>query len=106
MGDELYFDELVNSTLKFTKYGRVKNFIFVGDFYIRTTYSGKDYEDSIISEKWRTFMYDQFGSAYAVQFISQRNQQLDKFMADYEEKYNAQTRNMLDKMGFNYGKTK
>ena len=77
--------------------------------------SGKNYEDSIIVKDykikfiqdksrpeivdgWMSFMFGNCGKPYALKFISKRNQQIDKFMAEYEEKYNAETRNILDKM--------
>ena len=79
--------------------------IFVNDF----RFEGEKYVDwggasstRMISEsiEWMKFMYKVFGDKYAMQYISKRNQQLDKFMADYEEKYNAQTKKVLDGMGF------
>lgn len=106
-GDRLEFERIENATLTFKKYGRALDFIVVKDFSIRaSSYSSNDYETSTANTAWVKFMYEIYGDKYAMRFISQRNQQLDKFMADYEEKYNAQTRNMLDKMDFNYGKTK
>jgi hypothetical protein len=54
----------------------------------------------IYTERWMRFMYKVFGDEYAMQYISQRNQQLDKFMAEYEEKFNAETRKTLKEMNF------
>lgn len=99
-GDEFYFNKASNGVLKFEVRGRAVRNIYVGDFAIRTTYSDADYENSPLSSQWRSFMYGIYDKPYAMQYISKRNQQLDKFMADYEEKYNAQTRKTLDQMGF------
>ena len=45
-------------------------------------------------------MFAGYGEAYAMQYVSNRNKQLDKFMAEYEQKYNNQTKTSLDEMGF------
>ena len=99
-GDELCFDNMTNGVLKFEVHGRVLRNIQVGDFAIRTTFTDEDYENSQLSKQWRSFMFSQFGNPYAMQYISKRNQKLDRFMAEYEEKYNNQTRNVLKEMGF------
>lgn len=102
-GDKLHFVKIDDDgELIFKKTGRSTMFIIVNSFHIRTTESGKNYEYSPLSEAWRNFMFDAYGHKYAIQFISQRNLQLDK----YEDNYNSETRLMLDKMGFNYGQTK
>ena len=98
-GDELHFVVMSNGVLKFEVRGRALRNIQVGDFSIRVT-GDADYENSPRSSKWRSFMYGIYDKPYAMQYISKRNQQLDKFMADYEEKYNAQTRKILVQMGF------
>ena len=106
-GDKLHFVKIDDDgELVFKKTGRSTMFIMVNNFSIRTTESGKNYEYSTMSDRWREFMVGVYGDKYAIQFISKRNLQLDKFMAEYEENYNNQTRTMLDKMGFDYGKTK
>ena len=106
-GDKLYFVKIDDDgELIFKKTGRCTMFIIVNNFSIRTTESDKNYEHSPMSEVWRNFMFDIYGDSYAMQFISQRNLQLDKFMAQYEDNYNSETRLMLDEMGFNYGQTK
>ena len=99
-GDRLEFVEQANGVLKFKVYGRCQRFIEVNNFSIRTSYSDDNYENSLISSKWRRFMYACYGEAYAMQYISKRNLQLDKFMAEYEQKYNKQTQTSLDEMGF------
>ena len=101
-GDRLEFVKQVNGVLKFKVYGRVQRFIEVNNFSIRTSYSDNDYENSLISSKWRRFMFACYGEAYAMQYISKRNLQLDKFMADYEQKYNNQTKTALNEMGFKW----
>jgi len=83
--------------------------VCVGDFNI----SGTEYIDRggvrntrFISNSvgWMKFLYSVYDDKFALQFISQRNQQLDKFMAEYEEKYNEETRHVLDKMGYGINK--
>ena len=58
------------------------------------------------SADWMKFMYKVFGKEYAMQYISKRNQEFDKFMAEYEEKYNNVTNTMLDEMGYGNTQTK
>lgn len=106
LGDELYFDELVNGVLKFTKYGKVNTFIQVRDFDIRTTYSGKDYANSPLSIEWMKFMKSVYGKKYLYHYIAHRNEQLDKFMARYEAEYNNQTEKVLDELGLETSNTK
>ena len=100
-GDRLEFERIKNGALIFKKYGRALDLIVVNDFSIRaSSYSSNDYETSTTNTAWIRFMYSIYGNKYAMQYISHRNQQLDRFMAEYEEKYNKETREMLDKMGF------
>lgn len=108
-GDKLSFLKIdEDGELIFKKTGRSTFFIMVNDFSIRTTDSGKNYQDSPMSIAWVKFMFSIYSKKYALQYISRRNMQLDKFMAEYEEKYNAETRKVLDVMGFevNKGQTK
>ena len=70
----------------------------INDFEVLDNCFGMSRE--IYTEQWMKFMYKVFGDEYAIQYISQRNQQLDKFMAEYEEKFNRETRKVLDEMGF------
>ena len=73
--------------------------ILVSDFGIKyITSTDLDSKDKTIN--WIKFMYSVYDKKYAYQFISHRNQQLDRFMEQYEEKYNNQTLKMLDEMGF------
>lgn len=108
-GDRLEFERIKNGALTFKKYGRALDFIVVKDFSIRTSsYSSNDYETSTTNTAWIKFMYSIYGNKYALQYIDRRNQQLDKFMAEYEEQYNEETRTVLDDIGFqaNKGQTK
>ncbi|MBQ8522082.1 MAG: hypothetical protein IJ458_00270 [Clostridia bacterium] len=99
-GDSLEFNGFEDGALIFKKTGRSPDRIVVSNFAIRTTYSSKNYQDSPMSIAWVKFMFSIYGGKYAMQYISQRNMELDKFMAEYEEKYNAQTRKVLVQMGF------
>lgn len=101
IGDKLVFLGKKNGALVFEKYGHCPEGFVLRDFGI----DGYNF-DSRVAEEWRTVMFEVYGTAYAMQLISQRNMQLDKFMAKYKENYNTQTRNALDNMGFNYEKTK
>ena len=105
--ERLVNDKKGNGYLRFgikSLYGKgYEDGVIVNDYKIRFM---QDKSRPEIVDFWVKFMYEIYGDKYAMGFISQRNQQLDKFMADYEEKYNAKTRQMLDVMGFDYGKTK
>ena len=108
-GDKLSFVKIDDDgELIFKKTGRSTFFIIVNDFSIRTTDSGKNYQNSPMSIAWVKFMFNICGDKYAMQYISHRNKQLDKFMAEYEQEYNNQTREVLKEMGFelNNGQTK
>ena len=95
-----------NGNLKFSaQYSVDYCKVYLNDFYIQ----GEEYEERGLtrhtrmifdSSNWMKFMYNVYGDKYAMQYISKRNQKLDKFMADYEEKYNNETRKMLSEMGF------
>lgn len=83
--------------------------ICVGDFYM----GGTEYIDRgpvrttrILSNSigWMEFMYSVYGDKYAMQYITERNKKLDKYMAEYEENYNNQTRKVLAQMGFGNSK--
>lgn len=76
----------------------VNDFCLKGDKYIdmggvRSTHMLSNSVD------WMKFMYKIYGDKYVMKYISQRNQQLDEYMAEYEEKYNKQTINMLSELG-------
>ena len=104
--------EFENNCLKFDVYddedAEYKFTIYVSDFYMNVCTSVEDYEISKQTIQWIKFMYSIYGNKYALQYISKRNQQLDKFMAEYDEKHNNQTRKVLEEIGFqsNKGKTK
>ena len=83
--------------------------IYVNDFMI----GGTEYLDhgsvrrtKLINESisWKKSMYEIYGDKYVMRYISQRNLKLDKFMAEYEEKYNNETKAVLDEIGFNSSK--
>lgn len=79
--------------------------IIVSDYKVRFV---QDKLQPPIVDEWVSFMFDNCGNPYALKFISDRNQQLDKFLARLEEKYNNETRQVLNVMGFldNKGHTK
>ena len=83
--------------------------IYVNDFMI----GGTEYLDhssvrhtNLINKNitWMKSMYEIYGDKYVMRYISQRNLKLDKFMAEYEEKYNNETKTVLDEIGFNSSK--
>lgn len=100
-GDSLKFIQLSNGALRFEKHGHCSFGIVLTDFEIYGQRVNNGY-----NIKWTQFMYNVYGDKYAMQYISYRNQQLDKFMTEYEDNYNKETRKVLDEMGFNYGRTK
>lgn len=79
--------------------------VIVNDYRIRFM---QDKSRPEIVADWVSFMFENCGKPYAMQYISKRNKQLDKFMAEHKEKYNAETRTVLEQMGFdiNKGQTK
>ena len=98
-GDTLEFKNLHKGVLEFQKLGHVSTFINVSDFAIRTSYSGENFETSPLSIQWMKEMTNAIGPQYIFQFIAQRNKQLDKFLAEYEKKYNAETKEIVTKLG-------
>lgn len=85
--------------------------IYVNDFMMEGTEyldHGSVRHTNIINKNisWMKSMYDIYGDKYVMKYISQRNQKLDNYISKYEEKYNNETQQVLDKIGFDYGKTK
>lgn len=99
-GDSLEFKKIEDNVLIFFKDGRSRENIYLSDFWISTVRSIPYKADNELALKWVKFMYNVYGDKYALQYISYRNQELDKFMAEYEENYNNQTRKVLAQIGF------
>lgn len=101
-GDTLEFIKIREGEIIFQKHARYSYYehsIIIRDFEVYANKVNNSYEP-----KWVKFMYKVYGDKYAIQYISHRNKQLDKFMAEYEEKYNKETRKVLDDMGFQASK--
>ena len=92
--------KIEDNALVFIRYGRVREKIYLGDFWISTVRSTPYKANNECALKWVKFMYNVYGDKYALQYIAYRNRELDKFMAEYEEKFNRETRKVLDEMGF------
>lgn len=97
--DNFYFFEFDKGHIVFIKLGEVTTRISVGDFDIRTSYSGDNYAQSSFSIEWMKFMKNMFGDKYLSEFIDYRNRQLDLYMAKYEKQYTNQTKEVLAKLG-------
>lgn len=97
-GDSIKFEDLRNGELVFHFKKQMDVYsttILLRDFEVY----GRKINDSYMPA-WMRFMYKVYGDKYAMQYISYRNKELDKYMAKYEEKYNSLTRRVLDEMGF------
>ena len=105
-GDTFKFEKSENGVLNFSVFGRECCNIYVSDFDIGTIYSIPFKVDSAISIRWLKFMYKTFGDKYIYHFIAHRNNELDKFIAAYEEEYNDQTKKILNGIGFNVNNDK
>ena len=98
--EDFHFVKIDKDRLLFVRRGVVTTRISVGDFDIRTSYSADNYAESSLSEDWRTFMGDSFGlERYAQNLITYRNNDLDRRLAELEDRYNKCTINMLAKLG-------
>ena len=104
--DSVEFEKIKDNVLTFIKDGRAREHIHVSDFWISSVSLVPYRASNERALKWVKFMHKVYGNKYALQYISYRNQQLDKYMAEYEENYNKETRTVLNEMGFDYGKTK
>ena len=97
--EDFYFVKIDKDGLLFVRRGDITTRISVGDFDIRTSYSGDNYAQSSFSIKWMKFMSDIFGDEYLSEFIDYRNRQLDLYMAKYEKQYTDQTKKILADLG-------
>lgn len=93
-GDSLKFIQAGNGALRFEKYGHCSFGIVLTDFEV---YGQK--VNSGYNIKWLKFMKSVFGDKYLYHFIAYRNKKLDEFMANYEEDYNKETKEILVKLG-------
>ena len=93
-GDSLEFVAVGNGSLKFMKYGHDPYRINLGDFEVYTFHNNSKY-----TINWLKFMYKVFGDKYIDEYITYRNNQLDRFMRDYETKYTNDTINALAELG-------
>ncbi len=102
-GDRLEFVEAGNGALRFKKYGHCSFGIVLTDFEVYGQNINSGY-----NVKWMKFIYNEFGDVYIYQYIAYRNSKLDKFMAEYENKFNDETVKTINQLGFemNNGKTK
>ncbi|MBQ7798531.1 MAG: hypothetical protein IJ371_05350 [Clostridia bacterium] len=69
--------------------------IIVNDFKIR--FFDKSRPEKTL--EWMKFMKCVCGDKYLYHYIAHRNEELDRYMANYEEKYNNQTRKVLAELG-------
>jgi len=95
-GDSLKFVCIGNGALRFEKYGHCSFGIVLTDFevYGQDVNSGRNI-------KWMKFMKSVLGEKYLYYFIAYRNNKLDKFMAEYEDNYNKETKKVLAELGMN-----
>lgn len=100
-GDTLEFVCISNGALRFEKYGHCSFGIVLTDFEVYGHAVNSGY-----NIKWMKFMKSVFGDKYLYHYIAYRNNKLDKFMAEYEDNYNNETRKVLDEIGFEANKCK
>ena len=93
-GDSLEFKQAGNGALRFEKYGHCSFGIVLTDFEV---YGQK--VNSGYNIKWMKFMKRELGLKYVYHFIAYRNEKLDKFMAEYEDDYNKETKQVLGELG-------
>lgn len=108
-GDKLSFVKIdEDGELIFKKTGRSTFFIIVNDFSIRTTDSGKNYQNSPRSIAWIKFMFSVYGDKYVYQLISHGNKEFDEYIEKLKVEHENQTIEILDAIGFeiNKGQTK
>ena len=93
-GDSLEFVEASDGRLRFKKLGHCSFSIDLRDFEIYTFHNNSEY-----TINWLKFMYKVFGDKYIDAYITYRNNQLDRFMHNYEIKYTNDTINALAELG-------
>ena len=98
-GDSLEFEKFEKGVLSFTKYGHDAHSIYLSDFWISSIYKNPLESTTSYSLQWIKFMHQVCGEEYIDEYITFRNNQLDKFMCEYEKKYTRETINVLAKLG-------
>ena len=93
-GDSLEFVAVDNGSLQFIKYGHNPFSIDLRDFEIYTFHNNSRH-----TINWLKFMHKVFGDKYVDAYITYRNNQLDRYMRDYESKYTNDTINALAELG-------
>lgn len=93
-GDSLEFVAASDTSLQFVKYGHNPFSIDLRDFEIYTFHNNSKY-----TINWLKFMHKVFGDKYVDAYITYRNNQLDRFMHNYEIKYTNDTINALAELG-------
>ena len=93
-GDSLEFVAADNGSLQFIKYGNNPYSINLEDFEVYTFHNNRSH-----TINWLKFMYKVFGDKYIDAYITYRNNQLDRFMHNYEIKYTNDTINALAELG-------
>ncbi len=69
----------------------------INDFEVLDNCFGMSRE--MYTERWMKFMYKVFGDEYIDEYITLRNNKLDKFMREYERKYTNETISILANLG-------
>jgi len=96
-GDTLEFEKMNKGELVFYKHGRYSYYshsIIIRDFEV---YDNKI--NSNVNIDWMKFMKSVFGDKYLYHYIAYRNEKLDRFMAEYEDNYNNETKKVLAEIG-------
>ncbi|MBQ3502314.1 MAG: hypothetical protein IJA72_01450 [Clostridia bacterium] len=103
-GDRLKFKKLENGVLTFVKYGHDGFNVYVNDFSVSTINAIPYKLETKQVKDWMSFMFDEFGDEYIYEFLSHRNNQLDKFKAEFESNFNNETMNAINQLGFRMDK--
>ncbi len=93
-GDSLKFVGISNGALIFEKYGHHSFSIIISDFQVYDCRPNSKY-----NIEWIKFMKSVFGEKYLYHFIAYRNKKLDKFIEEYKNDYNNDTKEILVGLG-------
>ena len=93
-GDTLEFKQASNGALRFEKYGHCSFGIVLTDFEV---YGHK--VNSGYNINWLKFMKSVFGGVYVYRYLEYRNKKLDKFIEEYKNDYDKETKEILVELG-------
>ena len=93
-GDSLKFVGISNGALTFAKYGHHSFSIIIKDFEVYDCKPNSKY-----NIEWIKFMKSVFGGMYVYRYLEYRNKKLDKFIEEYKNDYDKETKEILVELG-------